>query len=349
MRMFSVLFTLRARLLLLALLLGPLTAAPAADEQPPGKIVGGVLHPPPAWFKESFLEIADDVDEASEAGKHVLLFFELNGCPYCDRMLEESFEAEPLTSYIQQHFDVIAVNIQGDRDIAFNEEISVTEKELGEILKVYSTPALVFLDADNKTIVRVNGYRAPPRFQQVLEFVATGSYRSTSLAEYMQAKLERNVYQLRDNPLFTDTNDLSAIEGPLMLVFEDGSCYDCDEFHDGILADPRVQAEIEPYTVVRLDADSEAPVIDVNGNETTPAAMVAEYEMIYRPGVLVFDEGQLLRRHDSLTFPHHFKESLRFVAGGHYRKVDYRTYSQQRTEELLEAGETIDLGRPKLN
>lgn len=337
------------RTLLLVLLLGALLPASATEQKPRGEIVGGVMHPPPAWFKTSFLEIADDAEEASDAGKHLMLFFELNGCPYCDRMLEESFEAEPLTSYIQQHFDVIAVNIMGDRQIAFNEEISVTEKELGEILKVYSTPAILFLDADNKTIVRVNGYRAPERFRQVLEFVATGSYRSTTLTDYLQAKLERNVYQLRDNPLFTDTNDLSEIDGPLMLVFEDGSCYDCNEFHDGILADPRVQAEIKPFTVVRLDADSTATVIDVKGNKTTPAELAREYEMIYRPGVLLLEDGNLLRRHDSLTFPHHFKESLRYIGGGYYRETDYRTYSRQRTEDLLNAGETIDLGRPKVN
>ena len=68
-----------------------------ADADTRGKITGGKLHPPPDWFKDSFLEIADDVDDASEAGKHVLLFFELNGCPYCDRMLSESFETEPLS------------------------------------------------------------------------------------------------------------------------------------------------------------------------------------------------------------------------------------------------------------
>ena len=319
----------------------------ATDNDTRGKITGGVLHPPPAWFKESFLEIADDVDDASDAGKHVLLFFELNGCPYCDRMLSESFETEPLSSYIQQHFDTIAINIQGDREIAFNEEISVTEKELGELLKVYSTPALLFLDQDNKTIVRVNGYRAPERFRQVLEFVATKSYQTTELADYLQAKLDRNVYQLRANPLFSEVTDLSSVDGPLMVIFEDGSCYDCDEFHDGILAHELVRKEIAPFTIVRLDADSTAPIVDVLGNKTTPAELARKYEMIYRPGVLVFDDGNLLRRHDSLTFPHHFKESMRYVAGGYYRQTDYRSYSQQRTEELLAEGVIIDLGRPQ--
>jgi hypothetical protein len=69
--------------------------------------------------------------------------------------------------------------------------------------------------------------------------------------------------------------------------------------------------------------------------------------MIYRPGVLVFDDGNLLRRHDSLTFPHHFKESMRYVAGGYYQQSDYQSYSLQRTEELLAAGVDIDLSRPK--
>ena len=335
------------KILLLTTYLAISLPALASEEKPRGELTGGVLHPPPDWFKESFLEIADDVDEANESGKHVMLFFELNGCPYCDRMLTESFEAEPLRSYIQANFDVIAINIQGDRQIAFNEEVSVSEKQLSDILKVYSTPALLFLNQDNKTIVRVNGYRAPQRFQSVLEFVATGSYRNTTLADYLQAKLERNVYRLRPNPLFREVSDLSSVEGPLMLVFEDGSCYDCDEFHHGILDDPRVQAEIEPFTVVRLDADSNATIVDVNGKPTTPANLAREYEMIYRPGVLLFDGGNLLRHHDSLTFPHHFKESLRFVAGGYYRQTDYRSYSRQRTEDLLEAGISIDLGPPK--
>ncbi len=338
--------TLKALMLCLCLALTP--SLNAADSSDRGKIVGGRAHALPDWFKESFLEIADDVDEAGEEGRHVLLFFDLNGCPYCDRMLEESFGNESLGSYIQANFDTIAINIQGDRDIEFNEELSVTEKQLGEILKVYSTPALIFLGEDNKTVVRVNGYRARARFQLILEFVATQSYRSTSLADYMQARLDRNVYTLRDNPLFSEVSDLSEVEGPLMVVFEDGSCYDCDEFHDGILADERVRKEIAAFTVLRLDADSNETIRDFYGNETTPAAFAREYHMIYRPGVLMFEDGELLRRHDSLAFPHHFKESLRYVAGGYYKETDYHSYSQQRTEELLEAGVTIDLGRPRL-
>ncbi len=332
-------------LLALLLLLGT-GQAMSADSPQRGSIVGGVEHQVPDWFKESFLEIADDVEEATDEGRHVLLFFQLNGCPYCDRMLEESFEAEPLTGFIQEHFDSIAVNVRGDREIVYNEELSVTEKELSEILKVRATPAIVFLDENNKTVVRVNGYRAPERFRQVLEFVASKSYQTTGLAEYLDAQLKRDVYQLRDNSLFSELTDLSSVQGPLMVVLEDGSCYDCNEFHDGILAHPQVRQEISPFTIVRLDADSEQAIVGVDGNPTTPKQLAKQFEMFYRPGVLAFNQGQLIRRHDSLTFPHHFKESMRFTAGGFYKTQDYRSYSEQRTEELLSQGVNIDLGRP---
>ncbi len=331
----------------LLVLLGLVMPVFGAETATRGSITGGVAHEAPDWFKVSFLDIADDVDDATDEGKHVLLFFQLNDCPYCDRMLEECFEAEPLRTYIQQHFDTIAINVRGDRDIAFNENISVTEKELSDILKVAATPAILFLDKNNKTVVRVNGYRAPERFKQVLEFVSTKSYQTTRLGDYLQARLDKNVYQLRPNPLFSEIRDLSTVDGPLMLIFEDGSCYDCKEFHDGILGQELVRKEIEGFTIVRLDASSTETIIDPHGNETTPAKLASKHEMIYRPGVLAFDDGNLVRRHDSLTFPHHFKESMRYVAGRYYQQTDYRSYSQQRTEDLLSSGVVIDLGRPK--
>jgi thioredoxin-related protein len=327
---------------LAAMFLTPASATESINQR--GNLVGGAPHVAPDWFKESFLDIQDDVDEAFEQGKHLILFFQLDACPYCDRMLTEAFEDEPLSSYIQANFDVIAINIKGDRDIAFNEEISVTEKQLAEILEVRSTPAILFIGEDNKSILRLNGYRAPERFQKALEYVTTKAYKNRSLADYLESKLAKNVYQLRPNPLFDQVTDLSAVKGPLAVIFEDGSCYDCNQFHNRVLARADVQAELKPFTLVRLDADSDRPMIDVDGTKTTPRAMVQKYQMIYRPGVLAFDDGILIRRNDSLIYPFHFKESMRYIAGGHYKNEDPRSYSLRRREELLAAGIDIDLG-----
>ena len=341
--MISLTRTLPVFVLLSLLLAAPVSAATTER----GSISGGIAHEIPHWFKQSFLDIAEDAAEAAEADRHALLFFSLNECPYCSRMLEESFNADPNMSLIRTHFDAIAINVRGDREIAFNEEIEVTEKQLAEILRVYSTPAILFLDENNRTVARVDGYRAPERFRQVLGYVSSKAYRNSTLAEYLQRNLAGDVYRLRDHPSFSDIDDLSSVRGPLMVILEDGSCYDCAEFHDGILDDPGVRAEMEPYTVIRLDAASDEPIIGIDGEPTTPASLAREYAMVYRPGVLVFNEGELLRRYDSLVYPHHFKEGLRFVATGAYRNEDYRSWSDRRTEELLDAGVDIYLGPPR--
>lgn len=308
-----------------------------------GVIKGGVAHEVPSWFKESFLDIQEDVDEATAENRHVMLFFQLNDCPYCARMLEESFEAEAMKALIQDNYDVIAINVKGDREIAFNEEVSLIEKELSEKLSVRSTPAILFLDKDNNAVVRVDGYRSPKRFKHILNYVSDKAYGKQTLAEYLDGHLEKAVYQLRGSELFADVTDLSAVKDPLMVIFEDSSCYDCAEFHDKLLARDDVQAEMKAFTVVRLDAASTAEIIDPDGNKTTPKAWAKSLKMIYRPGVLVFDEGKLLRRIDSLLLSHHFKEGLRYVGGGYHKTQSYDEYAEQRTEELLAAGIDINL------
>ena len=39
-----------------------------------GTMTGGEKYDIPDWFKESFLEFADDAEEAFEADKHALIF-----------------------------------------------------------------------------------------------------------------------------------------------------------------------------------------------------------------------------------------------------------------------------------
>jgi thioredoxin-related protein len=339
--------TLRhSRLLGLILALGTLTAFELpADTVKRGKLTGGAAHEVPGWFKQSFLEIQEDVHEATAADKHVILFFQLNDCPYCDRMLTESFEAEPLGSFIRQHFDVIALNVRGDREVAFDPTTTLSEKELSALLKVQATPAILFLDRNNNTVARINGYRAPQQFRQVLQYVHEKAYEKLTLAQYLDKNLPRNVYTLRDNTLFQQLTDLSAVQGPLAVIFEDGSCYDCAEFHDKLLARADVQQELKKFTVVRLDADSSQAITDLSGGKTTPKALAQQYDMTYRPGVLLFDMRKLIRRYDSLLFSHHFKEGLRYVSGGYYKTQSYSEYSQKRTEELLSQGVDIDLAQ----
>ncbi len=134
------------RSLLMGLMLTWFVVGGVAANATTGKVVGGQMSEHPAWFKESFLDIAEDVDEAAQANRHVMLFMHLNGCPYCYRMTEENFKQAPYKDFIKQNFDVIAINIKGDREVALNEETSLREKELAVRLNVMYTPTVVFLN-----------------------------------------------------------------------------------------------------------------------------------------------------------------------------------------------------------
>ena len=75
----------------LTLIFAALSPPLSADESTAGQLTGGVKYEIPGWFKESFLELADDVEEAAAENKHVLLYFHLDECPYCAKMLEDGF------------------------------------------------------------------------------------------------------------------------------------------------------------------------------------------------------------------------------------------------------------------
>jgi len=315
-----------------------------AEQTKTGTVTGGVHHAMPDWFKDSFLEFVDDAEEAGDADKHLLLFFQLNACPYCAKMLADVFETEPYTSYIQTHFDTIGLNVRGDREVVFNEEITLIEKDLAKQLNVFATPGIIFLSPDNKVVARVDGYRAAERFQNIMEFVSSRAYERMSLNDYMAANVNKDAYQLRDFSLYADTRDLSAITGPVVTVFEDGGCYDCNLFHDRVLGDAFVQQRLQEVTLVRVVADDAHTYTDVDGEVLTGAALADKYHMTFRPGVLMFDAGQVVNRMDSMMYKHHFAVGLKYISSGAYKNVEYRQFSRAYRGGLLDAGMDVDLG-----
>nr|CAA6814788.1 MAG: thioredoxin SoxW [uncultured Thiotrichaceae bacterium] len=312
-----------------------------ADTQQ-GEIVGATKHDMPSWFKESFLDISEDASEAGDENKHVMLFFQRDDCPYCERMLRESIDAEPLRSFIQEHFDVIAINTKGDREIAFDENTIVTEKELKEKLKVKHTPNLYFLNHQNDAVARLNGYRSPARMKHLLEYVQTKSYLKTSLPDYMAEHVTKGAYKLRENDLFQPLDDLSKVKGPLAVIFEDSSCDECDYLHDRLLMHPDIQQEIKAFTVVRLNTDSDKKITNTDGETMTPAQWANTLKMTYRPGIIMYVDGKQMEHINGTLYPYHFRETLRYIGRGMHKTMTRKEYMSARKEELLSSGENID-------
>ena len=168
---------------LLAVLVALLLAAagPAGAAASPQK-PKGVAYTLPQWFKPSFLDFRQDVAEARKQDKHVMIFLHLDDCPYCARLLEESFVSGDNRDFMEKHFDVIAVNVRGSLEVRWIDGVTYTERALAERLKIRGTPTIVFLDQDAKMVAQVNGYRDPGALRAALDYVQTKSYHNRPFA-----------------------------------------------------------------------------------------------------------------------------------------------------------------------
>jgi len=299
----------------------------------------------PEWFKESFLDIAADARDSAQSDKHLMLFLEMNGCPYCYKMIEENFTHAPYADFIKEHFDVVALNISGDREVALEEDTTATEKEIAELLNVRYTPTIIFLDSQNRRVARVNGYRNAADFKLVLDYVQQKAYEKETLAQYVNTH-KTSVYKFRDHPQLQNIRDLHAVaDRPLAVLFEGAGCTACDALHDGRLKDPEVNAALERFTFVRLDALSEEPIVDVDGNHTTPKAWAESLGLTYRPGLVLFDQGREIARIDAMLNRYHFMGVLEYVGDRHYEQYPSSPfrYIDAKTAELLKQGKDVDI------
>ncbi len=103
--------------ILFAVFLTPLfVGLEAADRQPvtagrPGQFLGAMPTEYPNWFKESFLELGDDVTEAAETNRRVLILFHQDGCPYCNALVERNLAQKDIAAAMTSKFCRIAVSI----------------------------------------------------------------------------------------------------------------------------------------------------------------------------------------------------------------------------------------------
>jgi thioredoxin-related protein len=331
------------KLLITALALALFIAcAPATTEAAPGKMTGGVKYDMPVWFKMSFLDLKDDLKEANAHGRQIMLFLHLEECPYCARMLNENFREGESKEFIERHFDVIGIDIRGSRTVNWFDGHEYTELTLAKMLKVYATPTIIFIDPEGRTALRLDGFRKRQAFRQALDYVQQKAYRQESLTSFI-AKQRQAPYRLRAEPMFRELTDFKGYRKPLAVMFEDKDCTDCDEFHDKVLTHPEVLPELSKFLVVRLDAYSNQPITDIDGKRTTPKQWVEQLGLTYRPGIVLFNESRERARVDGMLYHFHFKELLRYVSGGYYKKFgSFSQYNAVRRPELLQQGINID-------
>ena len=127
---------------LAAVVTGVSGPATAKDLIKPTRSDDGLYHH--EWFKDSFLDLKDDLEEADEAGKRLVIIFEQVGCIYCTKMQTEVLAQKSINDYVRKNFDVVQMNLWGSRNVTDFDGKVMPETELAKRWGVIFTPTVVF-------------------------------------------------------------------------------------------------------------------------------------------------------------------------------------------------------------
>ena len=147
------------------------------------------VHKSYPWFKQSFLDLKEDISDAKENNKGLILYFYQDGCPYCKKLLNDNFSRSSLVTELRKQYDFIAINMWGDSDVIDFDGAELTEKSLSVKLKVMFTPSLVFFNSNGEIEFRLNGYYSPEKFNYLLDYLSIKP-KVTSFTQYYKNKVE---------------------------------------------------------------------------------------------------------------------------------------------------------------
>ena len=344
-----------AALLTVAALAPMLVATEPAAAAVPAAV--GVLDPSPhaieipAWFKETFLDVREDARDAAAEGKRLLVYFGQDGCPYCRELMRVNFSQKDIVEKTRRHFNAVAINIWGDREVKWTDGRSRSEKDFAALLKVQFTPTLLFLDEKGAVVLRLNGYYPPHKFRAALDYVAGKQEGKVRFAEHLQHHAREPASgTLHDEPFFLKPPyDFSparrAQRKPLAVLFEQRHCAACDELHARGFRDPAVRDLIGKFDVARLELFGAARVATPGGKTLTEEQWGRALGVAYTPSLVLFDaEGKEILRLEAYLQAFHLASGLDYVASGAYRRQpSFQRYVQQRAERIRAAGGKVDL------
>ncbi len=309
---------------------------------------GAIDHP--SWFKNSFLDIAEDIAEATAENKRLLLYFYQDGCPYCKKLIEFNFSQHDIVDKARATLDVLAINMWGDREVTWLDGETMSEKAFARKMRVMFTPTMLFLDEQGEVALRINGYYEPAKFKAALEYVARHGEKKERFAEYYQrirpvpasGDLHREDFirpldQLADEP--------RASSGYRLVLFEQKQCPNCDELHLDIFKRPQTREMLGRFDVFQVDMWSKAPLKTPDGESLSGRGWAKKLDIKYAPSLVFLDKsGKEVFRAEAYLKAFHLQSALEYVASGAYLdEPEFQRYIDARADRLREQGVRVDL------
>ncbi len=154
-----------------------------------------IRSPEEYFFHQTFGDLLEEVEIAKDEGQgSILVMFELNDCPWCERMKAMILNQSEVQDYYRKHFRILTMNVEGDNLIVnFNGE-NIAEKDFAlKHNRIRATPVFLFLDLEGKRIMRFTGAaKSVEEFMLLGEFVVQRHYETTNFIKFKRNRLSSN-------------------------------------------------------------------------------------------------------------------------------------------------------------
>ncbi|MCK4711019.1 MAG: thioredoxin fold domain-containing protein [Gammaproteobacteria bacterium] len=285
----------------------------------------------PTWFKLSFLDLQDDLDEAIGGSKKgLIIYFGRKDCPYCKALLENNWNRDDIVYYTRKNFDVVAIDTKGTRNITDFDGFVYDEKSFSLKKKTNFTPSILFINKEGKVAFKLSGYQKPYRFMAALEYVADEHYKEQSFKHYLSQANDSfevggnddlNFQSYFDSPPHNLNRKLFPAERPLAVFFEKTHCHACDILHSVPLENTNIRNKFEDLDVIQLDISSNQQIITPKGIKTNISEWTNKLNLHYSPTIVFFDEsGAEIIRIDSVVWVHRLDRVLEYITTKAYKR-----------------------------
>ena len=309
----------------------------------------------PTWFKESFLDLEEDIEDATANNKRLVVYFWQPGCPYCDQLWRDNFAEQKVVDEFRQNFDIIALNMWGDREIVSVGGNEYSEKSFAEALGIQYTPTLLFFDETRKVIHQLNGYVPVDNFRNSLNYVSGKHEKTQSFSQFSvntgnnkSSPQTANATLNKQDFFIQPSFDLSKNKGEdkyTAVFFEAPNCKNCDLLHQKTLKDPTTLSLIKKFNAVQLNRFSNTNVITPDGEASTAKQWATKLGIEYLPAMLFFDpEGKQVMRIDTQLRTFHVQSVFDYVLSQAYKtETNFQRYISARADRIREQGKDVDI------
>ena len=138
------------------------------------------------FFDSKLGNFQEEMNEAKKQGKQgILLFFEMDDCPWCARMKSTIMNQSEVQDFYHQHFLIFPIDTAGDTAMIDFKGRETLEKTYALENRVRATPTILFFDLSGNLLVRHTGpSKDKEEFLLLAQYVIEGGYKEKSFSRY---------------------------------------------------------------------------------------------------------------------------------------------------------------------